>query len=103
MVTDGVREGGLDGGMEGVCPLGGVAGGGVFSREDVAGLRWGFFGGLSGGFSCVSVCPLIIILAGLVLLLFLLLDHIFSCCGFREEAFVDEDDLLSRLSVRTNG
>ena len=36
----------------GVWPLGGVSGGGVFSLEDeprLPRLRWGFFGGRSGG------------------------------------------------------
>ena len=49
-----LREGGLDGGTDGVWPLGGVSGGGVFSRDEVACLKCGFFGGLSGGFSCPS-------------------------------------------------
>ena len=101
-----LRDGGLDGGTEGVWPLGGVSGGGVFSLDEVACLKWGFFGGLSGGFSCTSpVCPfcwllLKIILDGLLLLLEFLLDHERSCCC--REAF-EEDDLRSRLSVRTIG
>ena len=101
-----LRDGGLNGGTEGVCPLGGVSGGGVLSRDAGACLRWGFLGGLSGGFSCKSPWPfcwwlaLKIILDGLLLLLLFLLDHERSCCW--EEAFVD-DDLRSRLSVRTIG
>ena len=99
-----LRDGGLEGGIEGVCPLGGVSGGGVLSLD--ACRRWGFFGGLSGGFSCPSLVPfccvvllLKIMLDGLLLLLEFLLDHERSCCW---EAFV-EDDLRSRLSVRTIG
>ena len=52
-----LRDGGLEGGIDGVCPLGGVTGGGVFSLDAVACRKWGFFGGLSGGFSCPSLWP----------------------------------------------
>ena len=45
-----VLEGGREG-TEGVWPLGGVCGGGEFSLDD-APLRWGFFGGRSGGLHC---------------------------------------------------
>ena len=34
-----LRDGGLEGGTDGVCPLGGVTGGGVFSLDEVACLR----------------------------------------------------------------
>ena len=93
-------EGGLDGGTEGVWPLGGVCGGGVFSLEEAC-LRWGFFGGLSGGLS--SLWPfwwllLKIILDGLLLFEFFLDQE--RSCGW--EALVEED-LRSRLSVRTIG